>query len=242
MKRNSRSAIRVVLVIALMLMITLGSGRLRADTGTCGGAAATLPFTDVMGNLFFCQIAEAYFSGLTNGTTSTTYSPTQDVPREQMAAFITRTLDQSLKRGSRRAVLDQFWTPTSAAGLSLTTVGSGPELVKSDGADLWVANFGDGTVSRVRASDGKLLETWTGATGASGVLAAKGLIFVTGSVNPGKLYQIDPKLSRFCTMSLRIGGQSRIWQGVSVYHVPGLLSASAISWESPRWPTWPNGG
>ena len=48
-----------------------------------------------------------------------------------------------------------------------------------------------GTVSRVRASDGKLLETWTGATGANGVLAAKGLIFVTGT-QPGSLYQIDP--------------------------------------------------
>ena len=29
----------------------------------------------------------------------------------------------------------------------------------SDGADLWVCNNGDGTVSRVRAADGKLL--WT---------------------------------------------------------------------------------
>ena len=82
-----------------------------------------------------------------------------------MAAFVTRTMDQSLKRGSRRAALKQFWTPTSADGLGLTTVGSEPQLVESDGADLWVANNGSGTVSRVRASDGKLLETWTGATG-----------------------------------------------------------------------------
>ena len=109
-----------------------------------------------------------------------------------MAAFVTRTMDQSLKRGSRRAALKQFWTPTSADGLGLTTVGSQPTLVESDGADLWVANSGSATVSRVRASDGKLLETWTGATGAFGVLAAKGLIFVTGSTNPGTLYQIDP--------------------------------------------------
>ncbi len=48
-----------------------------ADTGTCGGAMVTLPFTDVAGNIFFCQIAEAYFSGLTNGTTPTTYSPSR---------------------------------------------------------------------------------------------------------------------------------------------------------------------
>ena len=153
----------------------------------------TLPFTDVAaGNVFFCSIAEAYFSALTNGTDATHYSPAANVPREQMAAFVTRTMDQSLKRGSRRAALKQFWTPTSADGLGLTTVGNTPILVESDGADLWVANNGGATVSRVRASDGKLLETWTGATGAFGVLPAKGLIFVTGQTIPGRLYQVDP--------------------------------------------------
>src|SRR6185295_8206178 len=132
MKRNRRSTFGTPLVTALMLIIMIASSRLRADTGTCGGANTILPFTDVMGNLFFCQIAEAYFSGLTNGTSGTTYSPGDNVTRGQMAAFITRTLDQSLKRGSRRAVLDQYWTPTSADGLGLTTVGFGPISVKSD--------------------------------------------------------------------------------------------------------------
>jgi hypothetical protein len=183
---------RAMALVGLMTIISAASLRSQADTGTCGGVTTTLPFTDVMASPFFCQIAEAYFSGLSNGTSATTYSPAANVPREQMAAFITRTLDQSLKRGSRRAALDQYWTPTSAAGLALTTVGSSPQLVKSDGADLWVANFTSATVSRVRASDGKLLETWTGATSAFGVLAAKGMIFVTGETTPGKLYQIDP--------------------------------------------------
>jgi hypothetical protein len=189
MKLDRRSTFRATLVIALMFVITISS--LRADTGTCGGTTTTLPFTDVMGNLFFCSIAEAYFSALTNGTTPTTYSPAQNVPRDQMSALITRTLDQSLRRGSSRAALKHFWTPTSADGLGLTTVGTNPASVVSDGADLWVAN-NDATVSRVRASDGKLLETWAGATNAFGVLAAKGLIFVTGYADPGKLYQIDP--------------------------------------------------
>ncbi len=184
---------RTMILIAAMVIITAASTYMRADTGTCGGASITLPFTDVpSGNVFFCSIAEAYFSALTNGTSPTTYNPSDPVPREQMAAFVTRTMDQSLKRGSRRAALKQFWTPTSADGLGLTTVGTNPRLVESDGADLWVANNGSGTVSRVRASDGKLLETWTGAVGAYGVVAAKGLIFVTGETTPGKLYQIDP--------------------------------------------------
>jgi len=44
----------------------------------------------------------------------------------------------------------------------------------------------------VRGSDGKLLETWTGAFSASGVLVARGRVFVTASFNPGNLYMIDP--------------------------------------------------
>jgi hypothetical protein len=59
----------------------------------------TVPFTDVSSNIFFCQIAEAYFSGLTNGTTPTTYSPDDFVRRDQMAAFTTRTQDAALIRG-----------------------------------------------------------------------------------------------------------------------------------------------
>ena len=119
MKLNSRSMFRAALVIALMLIITLASSRLRADTGMCGGASITLPFTDVAaGNVFFCSIAEAYFSGLSNGTSATTYSPAANVPREQMAAFVTRTMDQSLTRGAggRRSSSFGLRRPRSTSG------------------------------------------------------------------------------------------------------------------------------
>jgi hypothetical protein len=196
MKKNTRLATRIILLAALAVTLTVTSTRLHADTGTCGSVTTTLPFNDVMSSPFFCQIAEAFFSGLTNGTSATTYSPSNPVTRDQMAAFITRTQDSGLRRGSRRAALDQFWTttpnyPSASGGLGTTTVGSGPELVKSDGEDLWVSNFG-GTVSQVHASNGKLLNTWTGATGANGVLIAMGRVFVTGLGSPGKLYMIDP--------------------------------------------------
>lgn len=188
---NTRISYRVVMLMALMIVITVASTQLKADTGTCGGSSITLPFTDVpSSNIFFCSIAEAYFSALTNGTSATTYSPGDPVPREQMAAFVTRTLDQSLTRGSQRAALDQFWTTKTASNLALTTLGSNPTLAKSDGAALWVAN--GNSVSRVRTSDGKLLETWTGAASAYGVLVAMGKVFITGSTDPGSLYQIDP--------------------------------------------------
>lgn len=188
-----RAHLRAGLLVAAMTLLTAASTQVRADTGMCGGASTTLPFTDVpAANVFFCSIAEAYFSGLTNGTGPGVYSPAANVTREQMAAFVTRTMDQSLKRGSNRAALDQNWTIQGANNLASTTVGGDPHLLKSDGTDLWVANFTSNTVSQVRASDGKLVDTWTGATSAYGVLCAMGKVFVTGSTNPGNLYQIDP--------------------------------------------------
>ena len=182
----------LVLVSAVVVMTAL-SARIGADTGMCGGASFTLPFTDVASsNVFFCAIAEAYFSGLTNGTTASTYSPSSNVPREQMAAFVTRTMDQTLRRGSERAALRQFWTPQTASNIALTTVGTAPQRVKSDGTDVWVANHFTASVSRVRASDGKLVDSWTGAMSAYSVLVAIGRVFVASDTNPGSLYQIDP--------------------------------------------------
>jgi hypothetical protein len=111
---------------------------------------------------------------------------------------------------SRRAILDQFWTPQNDAVLGFTAVGTTPQLVRSDGADLWVANLG-GSVSRVRGSDGKLLETWTGATNAVGVLVAMGRIFVTGGRSPGQLYLIDPSQppGAVTTVASNLGGNSQ---------------------------------
>jgi len=41
--------------------------------------------------------------------------------------------------------------------------GQSPLGVAFDGANIWTANFGDGTVSKLRASDGKKLGTFTRA-------------------------------------------------------------------------------
>jgi hypothetical protein len=110
-----------------------------------------------------------------------------------MAAFLSRTVDGALRRGSQATILDRIAAPQNASALGLTTVGSNPSLLRSDGADVWVANFGNNTVSRVRGSDGKLLETWTGAVGAFGVLTAMGKVFVTKSTGAtGSLFLIDP--------------------------------------------------
>jgi hypothetical protein len=64
--------------------------------------------------------------------------------------------------------------------------------LQADGADVWVANSLGNSVSRVRASDGRLLQTWTGATNAAGVVVAMGRVLVAGLTPPGRLYRIDP--------------------------------------------------
>jgi hypothetical protein len=95
---------------------------------------------------------------------------------------------------ARRGALGQWWTNQlgSASGLSSVTVGGSPSVPAADGADIWVPNNGSGTVTRVRASDGKVLETWTGATMPLAALVALGRVFVTGATSPGALYMIDP--------------------------------------------------
>ncbi len=170
----------------LIASLAILAGASSALLGTCG------PFTDVTDAAFCPFVLEIFTLGITTGTTPTTYDPTSSVSRLQMAAFLSRTVDGALKRGSRRAALDQFWTTQNATVLGLTTVGGSPQFPQTDGTDVWVPNLGGSAVLRVRASDGKLLETWTGATSSEAVLIAMGRVFVTAQTIPGALYAIDP--------------------------------------------------
>jgi hypothetical protein len=230
---NRSVFVRAALLISLMVNLAILSTNIKADTGSCGGATTTLPFTDVQGNLFFCQIAAAYFSGLTAGTSATTFSPAQNVTREQMAAFTTRTLDQSLKRGSKRAVTKKWWTPQNEGSLTLTDVGSSPARVEFDGTDVWVANTFSSTVTRVRPGDGKVLDTWTGATQAHGIVAAMGRIFVTGVATPGRLYMIDPTQPAVSVtlLSNNLGSDSRgiTFDGSRIWTANSSGSVSIVS-------------
>jgi DNA-binding beta-propeller fold protein YncE len=126
-----------------------------------------------------------------------------------MAAFVTRTQDSALRRGSRKAALGQWAIPDSAPLTGRTTVGTSPAAVKSDGADLWVADVNSADVKRVRASDGAVLGTWTGAVGAVGVLVARGRVYVTGQTSPGRLYMIDPTTTpgAVVTLTSTLGNQ-----------------------------------
>ncbi len=175
------------LFLSIAALTTLLAGATSALLGTCG------PFTDVSDVNFCPFVLEIFTLGITTGTTPTTYDPASNVSRLQMAAFLSRSVDGVLKRGSRRAALDRFWIPQNASALDVTTVQPIPLYPRTDGFDVWVPSFVSNTVARVRVNDGKLLDTWTGASSASVALLAIGKIFVTGNTLPGNLYRIDPR-------------------------------------------------
>jgi hypothetical protein len=229
---TSRSRGLRLLPGALVLAASLLGGAAGRLLGVCG------PFTDAAGDAFCSFVLEIFYLGITTGTTPTTFDPGSNVSRLQMAAFLSRTVDGALRRGSRRASLDQFWTTQNSTVLGLTTVGTSPHFVKSDGADLWVGNSGGGTVSRVRASDGKLLETWTGATNASGVLVAMGRVFLAAGLSAG-LYRINPTAAPGAveTVATNLGNSqgiafdgARIWTANLNNSVSIVTPGATIPW------------
>ena len=170
----------------IVLVLVLGASS--ALLGTCG------PFTDVAADAFCPFVLEIFTLGITTGTTPTTYDPAGLVTRLQMAAFLSRSVDGALLRGSRRALSRKFWTPQGPRLLGLTDLvtSSFPVDVAADGVNVWVTSTPADSIERIRASDGKPTETWTGATKAEGVVAVPAGVFIAGHMSPGRLYRIEP--------------------------------------------------
>jgi len=223
---------RRLAAICLAAIAAAAAGASTSLLGVCG------PFTDTTNDTFCPFVLEIFTLGITTGTTPTTFSPSDNVTRLQMAAFLSRTVDRVLDRGSRRAALEMFWRIQNPVRLSTTSVGDLPRGVASDGADIWVANRDSGTVSRVRGSDGRLLDTWTGATNADQFVVAIGRVLLTGQTSPGRLYQVRAAqpAGAVSTVASNLGDDSigiafdgvRIWtanfSGPSVSIVtPGLV-------------------
>jgi DNA-binding beta-propeller fold protein YncE len=159
----------------------------------CGGQNYPFPYTDVsaVGAAFCPGIMEAYVTGVSKGTTPTTFSPNNIVTRVQMTTFLQRSLDQGLTRATRRAALDQWSAPQTLTAMQAVFVGFPPLYCAADGENIWTATF-QGTAIEVQASTGKILGTWTGNTNSRGILVAAGKIFIAGDTSPGSLYVIDP--------------------------------------------------
>jgi sugar lactone lactonase YvrE len=74
-------------------------------------------------------------------------------------------------------------------------VGRGPLGIAYDGANIWVANNADGTVTKLRASDGATLGTFTVPGGTPYAIAFDGVnIYVTSGVAVLKLRDSDGKV------------------------------------------------
>ena len=204
MKRFRASAFSLLVGLALVALLCGAAGALLA---TCG------PFTDTAADAFCPFVLEVFYLGITTGTTPTTYDPASSVSRLQMAAFLSRGVDGVIRRVSRRAAIRQFWTPTVGDLLPQTSLASPSNAVESDGTDVWVTVPGSNSISRVRGSDGKLLENWTGATNPVGIAVALGRIFVTGNfgTGAGKLYRIDPSqpAGAVTTVATNLGGNTQ---------------------------------
>jgi YVTN family beta-propeller protein len=180
------------------LFVVVGFGFASASVHAqqmCGGQSYPFPYTDVsaVGAPFCPGIMEAYVTGVSKGTTPTTFSPNNTVTRVQMTTFLQRSLDQALARTSRRAALNQWWTPQTANAMQTIAVGGNAVSCAADGADIWVATLGQ--VIQLQAGTGTVLGTWTGATGSNVLAVAAGKVFVTGQTAPGSLYVIDPSQS-----------------------------------------------
>ena len=158
----------------------------------CGSPPVIYPFpyTDVAGvGAAFCPgIMEAYVTGVSKGTTPTTFSPTETVTRVQMTTFLQRSLDQGLTRASRRTVLKQLWQDNYYPQAILS---SGlPVFCAADGDTIWVASQGE--VDQIQASSGKVLASWTGPTKSWPIAVIPGAIITADNSAPNGLYFIDP--------------------------------------------------
>ena len=230
---KTQRTIKRLVVLSLAFAAALLVGATSRALGDCG------PFTDIT---FFCSpILELYYLGISAGTSPTTYAPNQTTTRGEIAAFIARSFNQTLKRTSRRGALGQWWTSHNENVLGSTAMGDAPTSCASDGADVWVA-IDDGTLSRVRASDGKLLETWTGATASAGggvLLVAMGRVFLLEST--GNLYMVDPSQAAgaLTTVASDVGVMpngiafdgSRIWTANSGGSVSIVTPGATLPWS-----------
>jgi DNA-binding beta-propeller fold protein YncE len=221
---------RLVVVAGLGVATTMSIAPVQATL--CGGVDYPFPYTDVsaVGAAFCPGIMEAYVTGVSKGTSPTTFSPNETVTRVQMTTFLQRSLDQGLTRASRRAALNQWWTPQNTNAMQMIYLG-GPQWCAADGENIWITNSMQ--IIELQASSGKVIGLWSEAFASAGILVAAGKVFVTGDGNPGSLYVIDPTHPLFAVTvadSLLGGGTTGItFDGTHLWTANTFGSVSIIT-------------
>jgi hypothetical protein len=231
---------RLVIVPLALLAVAVGAAT-RAVQDQCG------PFTDVS-PLFCPYVLEAYYTGITVGTSPTTFSPDVPITRGQAAVFTTKALNQALARGSRRAALGQWWQtsvgPSPGVQLGWTDLGSSAQLGQavSDGTDVWVVDQNGSFVDRVHGSDGRFLENWAISDLPNRLLVAMGRVFVGGqslsTIDPGKAPGAVPVVATIpnnsTTEALAFDGTNLWWGAFDGTHslflvAPGSWTVTPVS-------------
>jgi hypothetical protein len=231
MDRNFRRLWRWFAASVFGVANAVGIGPAQAQE-LCGGVDYPFPYTDVasVGAAFCPGIMEAYVTGITKGTTPTTFSPDETVTRVQMTTFLQRSLDQGATRASRRTVLKQLQTNAIP---QLVGVGGTPIFCAADGTNIWVATYG--AVAKVEASTGTVLGTWTAATSSWAVLPIPGEVLAVNNDTPGSLLYVDPTSPPGPATSLLAlpGGPSSItYDGTDIWTANFSGSVSMISADS----------
>jgi hypothetical protein len=187
-----------LLSAASLMLLPTQSTRLFAQSA-CG------PFVDVSPTDPFCPfILQAFISSVTQGTSSTTFSPNDLVPRNQTVTFFDRVMDITLHRGSARLAMGKTWAPSSTIGAIATDVGGAINDVVTDGTFLWIAR-NDGKVLKVNVADRRVAETWSLASGLPRKLGIfGGLVWIVD--NQGALQVFNPTTSPAGTATVLFTG------------------------------------
>ena len=155
--------------------------------------------------------------------------------RVQMTTFLQRSLDQGLGRASRRAALNQWWTPQNTNAMQTISVGGRPEFCAADGENIWVST--QGQVLQVQSEPERYWARGRGppAAWASWQRPAKSLS--RASTTPGNLYVIDPTQSpgAVTVASSNLGGESAgiAFDGTNIWSANFSGSVSIITPVSP---------
>jgi len=236
MDRSFSRSRRLLLVVGFGIANALGVVSGQAQE-LCGGVDYPFPYTDVSGvGAAFCPgIMEAYVTGVSKGTTPTTFSPNETVTRVQMTTFLQRSLDQGLTRTSRRAALNQWWTPQNDGAVQTLAFGGTPRFCAADGENIWLSN--EGNIAQLQASTGKVQAVWTGAAQSWDILVADNYVFVEGNGTPGVLYFFDPTQPPgsvgVSSMPLPGGPSGIAFDGTNVWTSNFSGSVSIITPQSP---------
>ncbi len=167
------------------MFVPTRTGRILAQSAICG------QFTDVPSTSVYCSfILEAYYTGITQGTSATTFSPSTTLPREQAVTFLSRSIDNTLHRGTVRTAMGKTWSPTTSAGGAVTDVAAAINDIVSDGVYLWVAR-NDGKILKMGSTDRRVLEIWSIPGGIPRKLGFfAGVLWIAD--NQGGLSQLNP--------------------------------------------------